>query len=85
VTPEDAKELGLESSGGLLVAEVDPAGPAAKAGIRPGDVIQEVNRKPVSDAAGLRAAARSSGDRPALVLVNRKGASLYLAMELPKA
>jgi Do/DeqQ family serine protease len=85
VTPEDARELGLESGKGLLVAEVDPAGPAAAAGIQPGDVIEEVNRQPVTDAAGLRAAAKSSGERPALVLVNRKGASLFLAMELPKA
>jgi S1-C subfamily serine protease len=85
VTPEDARQLGLESGKGLLVAEVDPAGPAAAAGIQPGDVIEEVNRKPVTDAAELRAAAKSSGDRPALVLVNRKGASLFLAMELPKA
>jgi Do/DeqQ family serine protease len=85
VTPEDARELGLESRKGLLVAEVDPAGPAALAGIQPGDVIEEVNRKPVADAAELRAAAKSSGERPALVLVNRKGASLFLAMELPKA
>jgi Do/DeqQ family serine protease len=85
VTPQDARELGVPSGKGLLVAEVDPAGPAAAAGIRPGDVIEEVNRQPVTDAAGLRAAAKSSGERPALVLVNRKGASLFLAMELPKA
>jgi serine protease Do len=85
VTPQDARELGVASGKGLLVAEVDPAGPAAAAGIRPGDVIEEVNRQPVTDAAGLRAAAKSSGERPALVLVNRKGASLFLAMELPKA
>jgi Do/DeqQ family serine protease len=85
VTPQDARELGIPSGKGLLVAEVDPAGPAAAAGIRPGDVIEEVNRKPVTDVAELRAAAKSSGDRPALVLVNRKGASLFLAMELPKA
>ena len=85
VGPEEARQLGVEAGKGLLVAEVDPAGPAAEAGIQAGDVIEEVNRQPVKDAAGLRAAAKSSGERPALVLVNRKGASLFLAMELPKA
>ena len=85
VGPEEARQLGVDAGKGLLVAEVDPAGPAAAAGIQAGDVIEEVNRKPVKDAAELRAAAKSSGERPALVLVNRKGASLFLAMELPKA
>ena len=85
VGPEEARQLGVEAGKGLLVAEVDPAGPAAEAGIQPGDVIEEVNRQPVKDAAELRAAAKSSDERPALVLVNRKGASLFLAMELPKA
>ena len=85
VTPEVAKELGLESKGGLYVAEVDPAGPAAEAGIQPGDVIEQVNRRPVSDVAGLRAAVKASGDRPALVLVTRKGGSLYLTLDPPRA
>ena len=34
---------------GLVVAGVDPDGPASVAGFQPGDVIQEVNGKPVSD------------------------------------
>jgi Do/DeqQ family serine protease len=84
VSPEDARELQLDSAKGLLVAEVDPDGPAAAAGLEPGDVIREVNRKPVADADGLRAAVKASGERPALVLVERKGASLFLALE-PKA
>jgi serine protease Do len=85
VSPEDARELQLDSAKGLLVAEVDPDGPAAAAGLEPGDVIREVNRKPVADADGLRAAVKASGERPALVLVERKGASLFLALEPPKA
>jgi serine protease Do len=67
------------------VAEVDPAGPAAAAGIQPGDVIEEVNKKPVTDVGELRAAVKASGERPALVLVTRKGASLYLTIEAPRA
>jgi len=85
LTPEDARELGLESRKGLLVAEVDPAGPAAAAGLQPGDVIQEVNRHPVTDVAELKAAVKASGNRPALVLIARKGASLFLTIDPPRA
>ncbi len=85
LTPEDARELGLESRRGLLVAEVDPAGPAAAAGLQPGDVIEEVDRKPVADATELRAAVKAAGDRPALVLVSRKGTSLFLTIDPPRA
>jgi serine protease Do len=85
LTSEDARELGRESRGGLLVADVDPAGPAAAAGFRPGDVIEEVDRKPVKDAAALRAAVTAAGNRPALVLVTRNGSSLFLAIDLPNA
>jgi Do/DeqQ family serine protease len=85
LTGEDARELGLQSRSGLLVADVDPAGPAAAAGLQPGDVIQEVDRKPVKDAAELRSAVKAAGNRPALVLVERKGASLFLTIEPPRA
>jgi serine protease Do len=59
---------------------VDPEGAAASAGIRQGDVIEEVNRKPVRTAEDLRAALKGSGSRPALVLLNRRGDSLYLTL-----
>jgi S1-C subfamily serine protease len=59
---------------------VEPGGPAAEAGIEPGDVIEEVNRQPVRSVDELRAAVRESDDRPALVLVDRKGASLFLTL-----
>jgi S1-C subfamily serine protease len=85
VSPGEARELGVESKAGLLVAEVDPSGPAAAAGLRPGDVIEQVNRRSVKDAAELRAAVKASGEAPALVLVNRKEGSVYLTLELPKA
>jgi serine protease Do len=81
IAPDEARELGLQGTGGLLVAEVDPSGPAAAAGIRPGDVIEQVNKKPVKDAAELRAAVKASGDVPALVLVSRKDGSLYLTLD----
>ena len=45
-----AKQLGLDAPCGALVGSVDPAGPAAAAGIRNGDVILSLNGQPVSDA-----------------------------------
>ena len=56
VTPEEADELHLDSKQGLLVSDVDPSGPAADAGLRPGDVIEQVNRRPVADVGALKAA-----------------------------
>jgi serine protease Do len=57
--PEDvnsalAKQFGLNHAGGALVAEVTPDAPAAKAGIKQGDVILKVNGDPVDSANNLR-------------------------------
>ena len=79
--PEEARELGVPERRGLVVAGVDPDGPASLAGFQPGDVIREVNGKPVSDGPSLRAAVESAGRRPALVLVARHGDDLYLTLQ----
>jgi S1-C subfamily serine protease len=85
LTPELAERLGVKAgTSGVAVNAVDPSGPAAAAGIRQGDVIEEVNRQPVRTTEELRAALKASGSRPALVLVNRRGDSLYLTVNAPK-
>jgi serine protease Do len=84
LTPELAERLGVSGAAGVAVTAVDPSGAAASAGIRQGDVIEEVNRKPVRTAGELRSALTASGTRPALVLVNRRGDSLYLTLSAPK-
>lgn len=53
VTPEIADSLGLKNAEGALVAEPQPNGPAAKAGVQSGDVITAVNGNPVKDAREL--------------------------------
>jgi serine protease Do len=54
VTAELAESLGLERPGGVLVEEVYPGGPADRAGIKPGDVIQSIDGFEVQDPQGLR-------------------------------
>ncbi len=53
VTPEIAKGLGLEKERGALVADVVEAGPAARAGIKSGDVIVEYDGKAIDQASQL--------------------------------
>jgi serine protease Do len=55
VTPDIASALGLKGIEGALVAEAQPNGPAAKAGIVPGDVVIAVNAQPIPNGADLAA------------------------------
>jgi serine protease Do len=48
-----ANSFGMSKPVGALVSSVDSGGPAAKAGLQPGDVITAVNGSPVSDSASL--------------------------------
>jgi Do/DeqQ family serine protease len=83
VTPQIAKQLGLDSdSEGLAVTDVDPNGPAAEAGIDRGDVILEVNRKAVNSVAELKSALGSAEGKPVLLLISRKGQTIYLTVKL---
>jgi S1-C subfamily serine protease len=66
---------------GLLVTRVDPNGSAAEAGIRQGDLIQEVNRQAVRTVPAFIAAVQQSGARPALVLVKRRNNVIYLTLK----
>src|SRR5262249_48833431 len=47
VTPDMARAFGLEQAGGGLVGDVSPDTPAAKAGLKKGDVILKLNGQPV--------------------------------------
>jgi serine protease Do len=66
VSADVAEGLGLAREGGSLVANVEPDSPAAKAGLRPGDVVLAVNGKPLDS---VKALARAVADtRPGSTL-----------------
>ena len=82
VTPEVAQRLGLPPAvQGAVVTRVASGGPAAEAGLRPGDVIQEVNRQPVRSARDFARAVEQAGDRDVVALVNRGGTTTYVVIE----
>ncbi len=54
VTAEIAKSLSLPHPGGVLIKEISPDGPAARAGIKMGDVITALDAHPVADPDELR-------------------------------
>ncbi|HUU32824.1 MAG TPA: Do family serine endopeptidase [Vicinamibacterales bacterium] len=84
ITPRIAEQLELpRTATGLVVTDVDPAGLAASAGVREGDVIKTVNGQTVTSASALRAALKTQPGRPALMLVSRRGADAFVA--LPRA
>ncbi len=85
VTDVPDKELSKKGvDNGVVVSEVDPNGPAGKAGVRPGDLIVSLNRKPVSSASGLdEMIATLPADEPLPLLVQREKAPIFMALKLP--
>ncbi|MEZ4224430.1 MAG: Do family serine endopeptidase [Polyangiaceae bacterium] len=82
LTPEwrSRLKLGDEVKGGVVIAEVDRSSVAARAGLRPGDVILEVNRRKVDSPAAFRGQFAAS-KRRALLLVQREGATLFVVVK----
>lgn len=79
MTPDIARQLGLRSNTeGLLVRDVDPSGPAADAGLQPGDVLLEANRQALKSGADLEKALARGGQT--VLLVNRQGRTSYLTI-----
>ena len=85
-SPDDNTALGVsvapsKDARGVVVEGVDPRGRGAAAGIQQGDVIASVNRKQTTSVEELRAALKSAGDRPALVLIHRGDNSLFVTVQ----
>lgn len=90
LTPELKQNLNSDPSSGLNVAEdkgvlvvrVMPNSPAARAGIRPGDVIQTLNGQSVTDASGVqRAVEKSQVGGDLRLQLRRNGQNLNLAVQ----
>jgi Do/DeqQ family serine protease len=82
LTPQVARQLELPANTtGVVVMEVSQASPAFAAGLRRGDVIEEVNRKKVSNVSEFERAVAEAGNGPVLLLVRSQGGTRYVAVE----
>jgi len=81
LTPDLAEQLQLPAgTHGVVVTSVDPASPAAS-NLQRGDVIQEVNHKPINSIEDYRQAISSASKGPVLLLVNTQGVTRYVVIE----
>ncbi len=82
LTPDIANQLNIPSdTRGVVVESVDPTSNAAAAGIQQGDVIQEVNHKPVNNVQQYRDALSAAGNQPVLLLINHQGITNYVVVQ----
>jgi S1-C subfamily serine protease len=63
------------------VTSVDPSSAAAASGIGRGDVIQEINHKPIASASQYKQLMAGAGSQPILLLVNNGGITRYVVVE----
>jgi S1-C subfamily serine protease len=81
LTPDLRDQLRLKEGEGIVVSGVEEAGPAARAGIRPGDVIAEANREPVRTVSDFaRILTRLRPRENLLLLVRRDGSSRFAVL-----
>ncbi len=83
LTSQLAEQLGVQGERGVVVTDVAPDSPAGQAGLRPGDLIKALNRKPVPDVTTFRRVLSELGDAPrAVLLVKSGGRSYFVALRL---
>ncbi len=89
LTDQTRQQLGIDQDvQGVVVTDVAEGSPAAKQGLQQGDVIEQVARRKVTDPAEVNrlvAQAAAQNSQAVLLLVNRQGNELFLAVKVGKA
>jgi serine protease Do len=82
LSPDLAKELGLDAPGGVVIASVEPGSRADEAGLRARDVIIEVNRAAVKNVDAYQNAVKASAKGKSVLLLIRRGdATVYVPVK----
>jgi serine protease Do len=83
LTEDIARQLGLSGSEeGIVVSRVEPYSPADEAGVRKGDVIQEINRKRVRNMEDFNRIVSTLKEGDVMLLfINRNGKKFYIPVK----
>lgn len=85
LTDDLAKQFGFVGQKGVLVTDVESDSPAAMAGIQPGSLIQEVNRKPVENVKEFKEAVDAAAKEGKVMLrVRYEKSSIFVVLTIPK-
>jgi serine protease Do len=83
LTPDLAKRLGITNDHGALIRDVESGSPAERAGLRPGNVVVEINGKPVTDGRDLQRALSEASPGSAVTLtIIRDGRQNHISVTL---
>jgi serine protease Do len=77
------QHLGITEKSGVLVVAVEDGSAADDAGIETGDLVKEVDRKPVRNLAEYNAAVEKAKGRTVLLLLQRGKQTFYVSLEAP--
>jgi serine protease Do len=81
ITPEIAQHLELKDRKGVIVTDVQPGSLAAEADIRSGDIIKEINRRPIRNIADFKEAMKKANVKEGIVmLIRRDTTTFYLVL-----
>ena len=82
ITPEIARHLNLKDRRGVIVTDIQPGSPGESADLRAGDIIVEINKKPVRNVADFKELMKKASLKDGIVvLVKRENVTFYGVMK----
>jgi serine protease Do len=85
LTPEIAARLGVdEKEKGVVIMDIRPASKADRAGFRQGDILKEVNRKPVADVGQLKSEYGRAKPGETVTFLVKRASSGFLVLKITK-